>query len=228
MFVGKVVHVVADAFGNRTCSLSASQVEVQRRDDIADEHRIEATTIPRIHGDREGATIHRGIGLHERFGNMRAHNVVRGQPHPASVGVAHAGDFVFSEVETQSPLLSRILRQVQRATCKFCEPEATHPGLPSAIGREMLVEVGSAVFDDQRLSEWLAGSGGSPRVHEVHQRLHVADRVVPRETDRGRIVREMRDTHLAQRAPPPSSRGAVHRVDEPQSRCPPTPNGSRH
>src|SRR5271157_1362556 len=25
VFVGKVVHVVADAFGNRTCSLSASQ-----------------------------------------------------------------------------------------------------------------------------------------------------------------------------------------------------------
>ena len=76
---------------------------------------------------------------------------------------------------TQRPLLSRILRQVQRATCKFGKPEATHPGLPSAIGREMLVEVGSAVFDDQRLSEWLAGSGGGPRVHEVHERLHVAD-----------------------------------------------------
>ena len=101
------------------------------------------------------------------------------KPHPVSVGVAHAGDFVISEVETQSPLLSRILRQVQRATGKFREPEATHPGLPSAIGREMLVEVGSAVFDDQRLSEWLVGSGGSPRVHEVHRRLHVADRVVP-------------------------------------------------
>ena len=110
---------------------------------------------------------------------MRAHNVVRGQPHPVSVGVAHAGDFVFSEVETQSPLLSRILGQVQRATCKFCESEAAHPGLPSAIGREMLVEVGGAVLDDQRLSDWLAGSGGSPRVHEEHQRLHVADRVVP-------------------------------------------------
>ena len=102
------------------------------------------------------------------------------RPPPSGfVGVAHAGDFVFSEVETQSPLLSRILCQVQRATCNFCEPEATHPGLPSAIGREMLVEVGSAVFDDQRLSEWLVGSGGSPRVHEVHRRLHVADRVVP-------------------------------------------------
>ena len=109
----------------------------------------------------------------------RAHNVVRRQAHPASVGVAHAGDFVFSEVETQSSLLSRILCQVQRATCNFCEPEATHSGLPSAIGREMLVEVGSAVFDDQRLCEWLVGSGGSPRVHEVHRRLHVADRVVP-------------------------------------------------
>ncbi len=57
VFVGEVVHVVADAFGNRTGSLSASQVEVQRRDDIADQHRIEAATIPRIHGDREGATI---------------------------------------------------------------------------------------------------------------------------------------------------------------------------
>ena len=54
----------------------------------------------------------------------------------------------------------------------------------------MLVEVGSAVFDDQRLNEWLVGSGGSPRVHEVHHRLHVADRVVPREADRGRIVRK--------------------------------------
>ena len=89
------------------------------------------------------------------------------------------GDFVFSEVHTQSPLLSRILRQVQRATGEFCEPEATHSGLPCAIGREMLVEVGSAVFDDQRLSEWLVGSSGNPRVHEEHQCLHVADRVVP-------------------------------------------------
>jgi len=83
------------------------------------------------------------------------------------------------------------------------------------LAEPLLVEVGGAVFDDQRLSEWLVGSGGSPRVHEVHRRLHVADRVVPRESDRRGAVREMGDTYLAQRAPPPSGRGAVHRVDEP-------------
>jgi hypothetical protein len=77
VFVGEVVHVMADAFGNRTCRLSAPYVDVQRREDISDEHRIQATPIPRIHRDGEGATIHRGIGVHERLGNMRAHNVVR-------------------------------------------------------------------------------------------------------------------------------------------------------
>src|SRR6185312_3866909 len=30
VFVGEMVHAVADAFGNRTCSLSASQVDIQR------------------------------------------------------------------------------------------------------------------------------------------------------------------------------------------------------
>ena len=93
------------------------------------------------------ATIHRRIRLHERFGNMCAHNVVRGQAHPASVGLPHAGDFVFSEVETQRPLLLRILCQVQRATCEFCEPEATHAGLPSATR-----------VDSRR--SWLAASSG--------------------------------------------------------------------
>ena len=101
------------------------------------------------------------------------------QAHPVPVGDTHPGDFVFAEVEAQSPLLSRILCHVQRATCRFREPEATHPGLSSAIGTQMLVEVGGAVFDDQRLREWLVGSSSGPRVHEVHGRLHVADRVVP-------------------------------------------------
>ncbi len=197
VFVGEVVHVMSDAFGNRTCRLSAPYVDVQRREDISDEHRIQATPIPRIHRDGEGATIHRGIGVHERLGNMRAHNVVRRQAHPVFVGVAHAGDFVVSEVETQSPLLSRILCQVQQAACSFRESEATHSGLPCAIGREMLVEVGSAVFDDQWLSKWLVRGGGGPRVDEVHRRLHVADRVLPRETDRGRMVRKVRDSYLA-------------------------------
>ena len=92
----------------------------------------------------------------------------------------------------------------------------------------MRVEVGSAVFDDQRLSEWLVGRGGSPRVHEVHRRLHVADRVVPRETDRGRVVRKMRDTYLAQRAESPPRRGAVHRIDEPAAAVLRQPIGSPH
>ena len=179
VFVGEVVHVMADAFGNRTCRLSAPYVDVQRREDISDEHRIQATPIPRIHRDGEGATIHRGIGVHERLGNMRAHNVVHRQSHPVFVGVAHTGDFVVSEVETQRPLLTPILCQVQQAAGSLCESEATHPRLPSAIGGEMLVEVGSAVFDDHRLSKWLVGGGGGPRVHEVHRRLHVADRVMP-------------------------------------------------
>ena len=156
-----------------------------------------------------------GIRHHERFGNMRAHNVVRGQARPVSVGVAHAGDFVFSEVDTQGPLLSRILRQVQRATCKLCEPEETHPWPASTVGGKMLVEVGGAVFDDQWLGDWPARSGGGPCVHEVHQRLHIADRVVPGEADRCRVVRKMGDTHLAHRAQSPSSGGAVHRIDEP-------------
>ena len=60
---------------------------------------------------------------------MPAHNVIRGQARPVSVGVAHAGDFVFSEVDTEGSLLSRILRQVQRATGKLCDTEETHTGL---------------------------------------------------------------------------------------------------
>ena len=85
--------------------------------------------LPRIDGDREGATVHGGIRHHERFGNMCAHNVIRGQTHPASVGVAHSGDFVLSEVDTEGPLLPRILRQVHRATGELSDAEETHPGL---------------------------------------------------------------------------------------------------
>lgn len=62
----------------------------------------------------------------------------------------------------------------------------------------MLIEVGGAIFHDQRLRDRLACGGSGPRVHEVHRRLHVADGVVPGEADRRRIVCELGDTHFAQ------------------------------
>src|SRR6202012_5331556 len=110
---------------------------------------------------------------------MRAHNVVGRQSHPASVILAHAGDFVFAVIQAQSPLLSSILCHVERASCNLCEPKATHPGLPSTIGREMCVEVGGTGFPDQRVSQWLFGRGGGPGIHEMHSRLHVTNRVMP-------------------------------------------------
>ena len=159
--------------------------------------------------------INRGIRVHECFGNMRADNVIRRQPHPLSIGVPHAGDFVFSEEDTEGALLARVLRQVHRAAGKLRDAEESHSGLRSTVGGKMLVEIGGAIFDDQRLREWRVSRGGGPRIHENHQRLHIANRMVERDADRRRIVGEMRDAHLAHRPESPSCSGAVHRVDEP-------------
>src|ERR1700694_4051316 len=46
VLVGEVVNVMADAFGNRTCRLSAPYVDVQCRQDIPDQHRIQGTPFP--------------------------------------------------------------------------------------------------------------------------------------------------------------------------------------
>jgi hypothetical protein len=129
--------------------------------------------------------------------------------------IAHAGDLVFAEIEAHRPLLARVLGQIHRATNGFGEPQTPHSGLLCAAGWKMLVKIGGAVFDDQRRGEWFAGGRRRPCVHEVHQRLHIADHVVPRESDRGRVVGELGDAHLAERPESPSRRGTVDWVDEP-------------
>lgn len=78
--------------------------------------------------------VHRGIRIHQRFRHVRAHDVVGRQTHAIAVGVAHAGDLVVTEVETQSALRPGILCHVHRTAGKFGEPETTHPGLPSTVG----------------------------------------------------------------------------------------------
>ena len=45
MFIGEVVHAMTDAFGKRTRGLAGWQVEVERRDDIAENRRFEAATL---------------------------------------------------------------------------------------------------------------------------------------------------------------------------------------
>jgi len=106
------------------------------------------------------------------------------------------GDLVFAEIKTQSPLLSRIFCQVQaryvqaqRAPDNALRPPERHRPGDARRGRR------AAVFDDQRLSEWLVGQRRA--AHAFMKCIDVCMSPIAwchEKTDGGRVVRKMRDT----------------------------------